>query len=379
MTRVLIVDDDPEQARALSRTFAKLRPDLTILTASNGVVATRILGQNTVDLVLTDLQMPEMDGFELLAWVHNHCPHIAVFTMSAYGSGESHAQLCDLGASDYFAKPVDEQAVVARLADTINQSVRGHVHNVSLASFLQLMEMERKSCTLTVTCDDRSGSLVVSKGVLVSAQTGELQGEPAAIAIIAWPNPSIEISRETAPTGVAIQCSLGFIVMEAMRIQDEAACKAANGETPGSVWPAPRRTWRPTAGPQDGVTFESTRPLRGEIGLPSGARGLALVETATGNVLRATARDDCPIGELARLAAQLLLQEAETLRLCNESEGVEEVVLSTSSRCDLIRPLSPNEFALLVFAPEETNLVIARIELDHFIAVHQAGRLARES
>ena len=39
-----------------------------------------------------------------------------------------------------------------------------------------------------------------------------------------------------------------------------------------------------------------------------------------------------------------------------------------SSRCDLIRPMCPSEFALLVFAPEETNLVMARLELDRFIA-----------
>jgi CheY-like chemotaxis protein len=370
MTCVLIVDDDPEQARALSRLLSKLRPDLAVLTACNGLAATRLMQEQSVDLVLTDLQMPEMDGFQLLTWVQEHSPETDVFIMSAYGTGQTPAQLSHLGASDYFAKPVDEQAVIARLADAINQSVRGHVHNVSLASFLQLLEMERKSCTLNVVCNERRGVLVVSKGVLVSAHSGELQGEAAAIAIVAWPTPSIVISRETEPSGLPIQSSLGFIVMEAMRLQDEAARGASNGEA-GSIWPAVRRTWRPTNG---SVTFESSRPAQGEVGLPSGARALALVETATGNVLRSAAREDCPIGELARLAAQLLLQEAATLRLCNEAEGVEELVLSTSSRCDVIRPLGESEFALLVFAPEETNLVIARLELDHFIASHQAAR-----
>jgi CheY-like chemotaxis protein len=370
MTCVLIVDDDPEQARALSRLLSKLRPDLAVLTACNGLAATRLMQEQSVDLVLTDLQMPEMDGFQLLTWVQEHSPETDVFIMSAYGTGQTPAQLSHLGASDYFAKPVDEQAVIARLADAINQSVRGHVHNVSLASFLQLLEMERKSCTLNVVCNERRGVLVVSKGVLVSAHSGELQGEAAAIAIVAWPTPSIVISRETEPSGLPIQSSLGFIVMEAMRLQDEAARGASNGEA-GSIWPAARRTWRPTNG---SVTFESSRPAQGEVGLPSGARALALVETATGNVLRSAAREDCPIGELARLAAQLLLQEAATLRLCNEAEGVEELVLSTSSRCDVIRPLGESEFALLVFAPEETNLVIARLELDHFIASHQAAR-----
>ncbi|HYQ17480.1 MAG TPA: response regulator [Polyangiaceae bacterium] len=371
MTCVLIVDDDPEQARSLSRLFAKHRPDLTILTARNGRDATRLMEARCVDLVLTDLQMPEMDGFQLLSWVHEYRPDTAVFTMSGYGTSDTADQLDALGSSEFFVKPVDEQAVVTRLADAVNQLVRGQVHNISLASFLQLLEMERKSCTLDVVCNEQRGLLVVSKGVLVSAKTADLQGEPAAIAIVAWPSPSIDISRRPEPSGTPIRSSLGFILMEAMRLQDEAAQHGNTGESGASVWPAPRRSWRPIA---EGVTFESSRPEQGELGLPNGARALALVETATGNVLRASARDDCPVGELARLAAQLLLQEAETLRLSNEEEGVEELVLSTSTRCDVIRPMGNGEFALLVFAPEETNLVIARLELDHFIVSHKATR-----
>jgi hypothetical protein len=154
---------------------------------------------------------------------------------------------------------------------------------------------------------------------------------------------------------------------------DEAARHRGNKEASGSGWPIPRRTWRPAQNQPPGATFESSRPP-GELGLPGGASGLAVVETSTGNVLRSASREDCPIGDLARLASQLLLQEAATLRLCGDAEGVEELVLSTTTRCDVIRPLSATEFALLVFIPEETNLVIARLELDHFIAVEQAAR-----
>ena len=372
MTCLLIVDDDPGQARSLRRLFAKARPDLTILSALSGVSATEVMEKQLVDLVLTDLQMPDMDGFQLLSWVNEHCPETAVFTMSAYGTAETEQQLSELGASEHFAKPFDEQALVQRVADAINQSVRGHVHNVGLASFLQLLEMERKSCTLSVVSGEQRGLLVVSKGVLVSARAEGLEGEPAAIAIVAWPAPSIVISCRVEPSGLLIESSLGFILMEAMRVQDEAA-RYGRREDSDSAWPAPRRTRRPGS-----VTFESWQPSREEFGLPSGARALAVVETATGKMLRSAAREDCPIGELARLAAQLLLQEAATLRLCDADEGVEELVLSTSTRCDVIRPLGDDEFALLVFAPEETNLVIARLELDHFISAHQAARAASD-
>ena len=85
MTRILIVEDDVEQARGMARVFSKLRPDLAIEVAHNGVEATRLMTEKPVDLVLTDLQMPEMDGFALLAWMHNTYPDVPVFTMSGVG------------------------------------------------------------------------------------------------------------------------------------------------------------------------------------------------------------------------------------------------------------------------------------------------------
>jgi hypothetical protein len=94
---------------------------------------------------------------------------------------------------------------------------------------------------------------------------------------------------------------------------------------------------------------------------------LAVVATSTGEVLRYMASNGCPVNELASMASQVLQHEIRTLRLCDAAEGLEELVLSTTSRCDVIRPLGASEFALLVFAPEETNLVMARLVLEHFL------------
>ncbi len=371
MTRVLIVEDDVEQARGMARVFRKLRPELTILLAHNGLEATRLMTERGVDVVLTDLQMPEMDGFALLAWMHNSAPDVPCFTMSGYGNAETPSQLYNLGSTEYFAKPLDARAVLLRLSETLAQSVRGHVENVSLASFLQLLEMERKTCTLSITCDDQRGTLVIQKGALVAAQAGELVGQAAAIAVIAWPYPSITISRHREVGAASIQAPLGFILMEAMRVQDENARLAPCGGAAESVCPAPRRTWRPSGSPSQWPTSDAAPLDHTELGLPSGARGLALVDTATGKLLRSVKQPDCPLDELARMASQVLLQEAAMLKLCIESEGVEELVLSTSSRCDVIRPVTANSFALLVFAPEDTNLMMARIELDQFVVAHR--------
>jgi CheY-like chemotaxis protein len=372
VTRLLIVDDDELQARALARAFSRLRPDLTLLTASSGAEATRLMSERGFDLVLTDLQMPEMDGFELVAWILSNCPDVAVFTMSAFGSEQTTSRLDGLGGIEYFTKPLDVKPALDRLTDAIDQSVRGHVQNVSLASFLQLMEMERKTCNLTIRCDDKVGVLVVRKGQLIDARSGELNGEDAAISIIAWPNSSIVISRHGEVGPPVIQKPLGFIVMEAMRVQDEAA---RNAPTPsnGSAFPTARRSFRPNGAicepslpPANGSDLSAARA----VGLPSGASAIAVVETATGAVLQFAAKDGCPLAELARSAALVVRYQVKTLSLCSSNEGLEELVLSTTSYCDVIRPIGKDfaHFALLVYTPEETNLVMARLELDSFIA-----------
>jgi CheY-like chemotaxis protein len=368
MTRLLIVEDDRDQARGMARLFSELRPDITILTAHNGLEATRLISDRGVDLVLTDLQMPEMDGFALLTWMHERAPDVPVFAMSGYGNPATWDRLRGLGATEYFSKPLDVPAVLTRFTETLAQSVRGHLQNVSVASFLQLLEMERKTCTLNVSWGEHVGTLVIHQGALVAAQTADLTGQVAAIAIVAWPVPSIRISRPREVSSPVIQAPLGFILMEAMRVQDENARAAPGRDAAETAWPAPRRTRRP---PSTWPRGPDSNHAGAEVGLPSGARALALVDTATGRLLRSAARPDCPLDELARLASQVLLQEAAMLELCVESEGVEELVLSTSSRCDVIRPLSAQAFALLIFAPEETNLMMARIELDQFIVTHQ--------
>ena len=131
MTRILIVEDDVEQARGMARVFGKLRPDYSIEVAHNGVEATRLMSEKPVDLVLTDLQMPEMDGFALLAWMHNTYPDVPVYSISAFGNGATAAKSGELGDSEYYPKPLDARPVQLRLSDTLAQSVRRHVQNVS--------------------------------------------------------------------------------------------------------------------------------------------------------------------------------------------------------------------------------------------------------
>jgi len=361
-TRVLIVEDDPAQARLLSRSFARQRPDLTIITSGNGAEAVRLVSDSGVDLILTELTMPGLDGFEFLAWAANHCPEVPVFAMSTLGDDETISRVNALGAVAYFAKPIDVKAVVLRLTAELSQTVRGHVQNVSLASFLQLMEMERKTCTLTVTCTRATGTLVIRKGELIHAETGDLRGEQAAIAIVAWHNPSITIARHVTTELRSIEQPLSFIIMEAMRVQDEAA--RASGQ---SEWPASGRGLRGSSLPL--TKSVAARSATGALGLPSGLLAIAVAEASGGALLHWAASEGFAMMEHAAVAAHLLSQQCEAFRVSDPSQSIDEIVLFSANRCEVIWPLTSlaGAFGMVVFELSECNLVVARQELTRFV------------
>jgi CheY-like chemotaxis protein len=84
--KVLIVDDEKPFLLSLADGLGAYAKDFEVVTASNGKEAVKVLNSSGVDLVVTDLRMPKMDGFELLAHMSGTYPGIPVIVMTAYGT-----------------------------------------------------------------------------------------------------------------------------------------------------------------------------------------------------------------------------------------------------------------------------------------------------
>ncbi|MFO0687035.1 MAG: response regulator [Sandaracinus sp.] len=346
MTRLLIVDDDHNQLRLLARVISMRRRDLTVLTASHGLEAIEVLGSGPVDLVLTDLQMPEMNGFELLAWVLRHQPHVPVYLMTAFPA-EAGGRLSELGSIECFTKPLDVQALLERVSRVLAEGARGHVRNISLPSFLQLLEMERKTCTLTVESGGRSGFLYLESGELVDARTSELDGNEAAMCILAWPDPAITILSGCVARQRTIGMPMSFLIMEALRLSDEEVQRAAPPAVPARVRAAP--------------------PLsRFPVHLPADASAIALLSTS-GRVRTAAGTLDA-LDAHAALVAEMFVTKRTVIERLGLDDRLEEIVVTTRRHWTLVRPvLDPENLVMLVFDPERANLVMERRELASFV------------
>jgi len=102
---ILIVDDEAPQRGILSGFLKK--KGYNVQESDNGADAMEIVKDETIDLVLSDLRMPKMDGMELLKQVKEVNPLIEVMVSTAYGTIESAVEAMQVGAFNYIQKPVD--------------------------------------------------------------------------------------------------------------------------------------------------------------------------------------------------------------------------------------------------------------------------------
>ena len=100
---VLIVDDEEYIRNELASILAL--EGRCILEAGDGVEALEVLGANEVNLVLTDIRMPNMDGFELIRQAHERWPSLPIITVTAFASTSTAVEALRAGAHDYITKP----------------------------------------------------------------------------------------------------------------------------------------------------------------------------------------------------------------------------------------------------------------------------------
>jgi CheY-like chemotaxis protein len=221
---VLLVDDDREMLLALKEGFIKYQDSFSVLLAADGLEAIEILKKTFISLVVTDLKMPRMDGFELLTHIMKHYPDIPVIIITGYSTQDMEDLARKGGAVGYIAKPFLIETLARQIMTTLRrESEGGTLHNVSSGIFLQLLEMEQKTCTIRLEdkLTNEKGILFFREGQLLDARVKDLQGEPAAYEIFSWDQVNLSIQNGCALQEKRIHNEIQHLVLEAARRKDE--------------------------------------------------------------------------------------------------------------------------------------------------------------
>ena len=120
MRTILIVDDSPTIRRMVRASLGVL-PDMSFSEAASGLQAIETLAVTAVDLVILDLNMPDMHGLDVLRFVrsHDHYKDVPVMVLTTRGDKTSREAALQAGASAYMTKPFSPSALVSSVNELL--------------------------------------------------------------------------------------------------------------------------------------------------------------------------------------------------------------------------------------------------------------------
>jgi predicted regulator of Ras-like GTPase activity (Roadblock/LC7/MglB family)/DNA-binding response OmpR family regulator len=223
--RVLVVDDEQDMLWMLQRNLNKGMPDVEVLTASSGEEALALLSDTPVELVITDINMPGMNGLDLLIEINNRYPETGVIIMTAYPSIAYEREAMMSGSLRFVEKPFDIKDMRAIVKTVLKESdgFQGTVSGIDLLDIIQFNGLSRATSALKVTTSDDEGMIFFREGEVVHAMCDQLTGEDAFFKIIGLTDGTIQNIRGVEAPIVSIKKSLDSLLLETAVRGDEEA------------------------------------------------------------------------------------------------------------------------------------------------------------
>ena len=152
MHSLLIADPDPSFRQQITRFFEPYAHQFELILASDGPSVVRVLKSRHVDIILSELLLPRLDGYELLDFAARYFPDVPVVVASEHGKPKTAEILKGKGAAGYFLKPVNLSDLYRLMLALVDRMTSGGIlKEASLDTFTQMVEMELKTCTIRAT------------------------------------------------------------------------------------------------------------------------------------------------------------------------------------------------------------------------------------
>lgn len=227
--KILILDDEQDILEIYQEILARLPSQPEIHTADSGPRAIALLESEPFKLLLVDLRMPAMDGFQVLAIVRRRFPALRVVVMTGVDDEQFRARAYAMGIDLYLEKPKTGKEIinfVDCIESMLEREERGGFRGVQTKTLVDIIQLEcltRSSIILKVQSSAGEGRVWIQKGEIIDAATGELLGNGAFFEMLRWKAGSFEIVRSEAPRPRTIFSSYENLLMETAQTLDESA------------------------------------------------------------------------------------------------------------------------------------------------------------
>ncbi len=234
---LLLVDGDVKSLRVLEVSLKKAGYNVT--TAATGVDALEKVQTAQPDLIISDTEMEEMNGFELCQYLQDNpdWSRIPFIFLTGQTSIEHKIKGLELGVDEYLTKPIYIKEILTRIKILLQKTQRitleqkrdgrtrfqGHLSDMGVVDLIQTIDLSRKSGLVHITNeeDDAKGTLFFRDGKVIDAELGGLKGEDAVYRMLTWSEGEFEYVFRGVRRKDVIEMSSQGLLMEGMRRLDE--------------------------------------------------------------------------------------------------------------------------------------------------------------
>lgn len=334
----LAVDDEPLFIRSVIDGISPAWPDLRVIGAGNGAEALAVIEREEVSVLLTDLRMPTMDGFELLAQLVSQNFRAPIIVATALEIATIERRIQSLPGVHYLEKPIDLDDLL-ELLDQLLSKDSAKIDR-GLRAFLQLLAAERRTVLVHLRSEHQTGYIAFLDGRLVDAQTGNLNGDDAALEILSWPDPTLDPRMGVIPLARTVESPLLDLL--------------SYSSTPVA------------ASHQKTLVLSKGQARRFiEIAMEiEGALGAAIVDYESGMTLGSKS-SQLDVEPAACANTEVVRAEIAAIRALRLEATLEDILISLKLQYHLIRPLAaaPSYFLYLVIDRTKCSLGMAHRQL----------------
>src|SRR6266702_170033 len=241
--KILLLDDDQDfldlYREMLSQHLSSL-PDVRV--ASSGSRGLAMLESEPFNMLIVDLNMPKMDGLQVLSIARRKYPELRLVVLTAIREEQFRTRAYAMGVDQYWIKPESDQEVglfMESIESLLNREASGGFRGVqskSLVDIIQLECLSQSSTVLKITNGILEGKIWIQNGEVIDAETQDLTGESAFRKILSWKTGNFEILPAEPERNRTIFGSYQGLLLESAQALDEAQGRPS--ESDGATGPA---------------------------------------------------------------------------------------------------------------------------------------------
>lgn len=236
--RILLLDDDVGLLDRYRKALETLPTRPEIVTCTSGAKALALLETSPVALMVSDFEMPGMDGLQVFSIVRRRFPKLRYVVMMPTSDPAMRSRAYSAGVDLVWEKPASEeefalfQSCIEGLVDNFGGGFRGIQHK-SLVDLVQLECLSNSSSVLKLEHGTNSGRIWINSGEVIDAEVASLSGEQAFAELMSWKAGNFEILPAEPDRSRTIDVSWQALLLDSVQAQDEqrAEVTAFDGES----------------------------------------------------------------------------------------------------------------------------------------------------